>query len=67
MNMGSLGTQNLGGANIISWYPSMTSSKNPMNKTFGLNCAGFCNGRIMIELTNDDRYRKMVMLRELSP
>lgn len=40
------------GINILTYYPSFSAPSEPENKSFGLNCAGFCNGRILISLQN---------------
>ena len=40
------------GINILTWYPSFTSPKDPSNKAYGFNCVGYCNGQILISLGN---------------
>jgi hypothetical protein len=40
------------GLNILTYYPSFTSPAEPENAKYGLNCAGFCNGRILIAVNN---------------
>jgi hypothetical protein len=36
------------GVNILTFYPSFTSLKDPQNAAFGAGCVGICNGRILI-------------------
>jgi hypothetical protein len=40
------------GLNLLTYYPSFTSPADPENAKFGLNCAGVCNGRILICIEN---------------
>ena len=36
------------GIQILTYYPGFSSPAAPQNKEFGLNCVGYCNGRILI-------------------
>jgi len=36
--------------NILTFYPSLTSQRDPANASYGLYCVGFCNGRILISI-----------------
>lgn len=36
------------GIQILTYYPSFGSPAAPQNKTVGLDCVGYCNGRILI-------------------
>lgn len=40
------------GVNILTYYPSFTSLKEPQNAAFGAGCVGICNGRILIGIEN---------------
>lgn len=40
------------GINILTYYPSFTSPREARNARFGLDCAGICNGRILIAIEN---------------
>ena len=40
------------GVNILTYYPSFSSPEDPTNARFGLDCAGICNGRILISVAN---------------
>jgi hypothetical protein len=40
------------GINILTYYPSFSSPNDPNNASFGLACAGICNGRILISIEN---------------
>lgn len=40
------------GLNILTYYPSFTSQEDPTNARFGLDCAGLCNGRILLAIRN---------------
>jgi hypothetical protein len=43
------------GLNILTYYPSFTSPQDPENAKFGLDCAGLCNGRVLIAVKNQAR------------
>jgi hypothetical protein len=43
------------GLNILTYCPSFTSPDDPENPKFGANCAGICNGRILIAVENQVR------------
>jgi hypothetical protein len=36
------------GIQILTYYPGFSSPAAPQNKEFGLNCVGYCNGRILM-------------------
>jgi hypothetical protein len=40
------------GLNLLTYYPTFTSLSTPENKRFGLDCAGICNGRILVSVEN---------------
>lgn len=40
------------GLNILTYYPAFTSPADQANAKFGLDCAGYCNGRILIAVNN---------------
>jgi hypothetical protein len=40
------------GLNLLTYYPSFTSPHAPDNASFGLNCKGDCNGRILVSIEN---------------
>jgi hypothetical protein len=46
----SKGAPRTWGVQILTYYPSLSSPKDPANKNYGLDCAGLCNGRILIEV-----------------
>jgi hypothetical protein len=48
----SKGTARNWGVNILTYYPHFTSPEEPENAEFGLNCAGICNGRVLILVEN---------------
>ncbi|HKU63745.1 MAG TPA: hypothetical protein VJQ06_01680 [Rhizomicrobium sp.] len=39
------------GIQILTYYPSFSSPAAPQNKDFGLDCIGYCNGRILIYIS----------------
>ena len=43
------------GLNILTYYPSFTSPQDPENAKFGLDCAGLCNGQVLIAVNNQAR------------
>lgn len=55
----SVGQQKSWGINILTFYPSLTSPKDPANAPYGLQCVGFCNGRILISI----EYRPSILSR----
>jgi len=55
----SVGQQKSWGTNILTFYPSLTSPKDPANAPYGLQCVGFCNGRILISI----EYRPSILTR----
>jgi hypothetical protein len=40
------------GLNLLTYYPTFTSPQAPENASFGLNCRGDCNGRILVAINN---------------
>ena len=40
------------GLNLLTYYPTFTSPQAPENASFGLNCKGDCNGRILVAIEN---------------
>jgi hypothetical protein len=38
--------------NVLTYYPSFLNPKAPENRAFGLDCSGYCNGRILIAISN---------------
>lgn len=40
------------GVNLLTYYPTFTSTKDPENAHFGLECIGICNGRILVSVAN---------------
>ncbi len=40
------------GLNLLTYYPTFTSPQAPENTSFGLNCKGDCNGRILVAIEN---------------
>lgn len=40
------------GVNLLTYYPTFTSTKDPENAHFGLECIGVCNGRILVSVAN---------------
>ncbi len=36
------------GANFFTYYPRFSSPGDPQNSSFGMDCAGYCNGRISV-------------------
>jgi hypothetical protein len=59
----SVGAQKSLGLNILTFYPSLTSVRDPANAAYGLHCAGFCNGRILISI----EYHPSLLTRHLGP
>ncbi|MGO9171456.1 MAG: hypothetical protein ACLP7P_05780 [Rhodomicrobium sp.] len=45
------------GLNLLTYYPGFTSPREPENAKFGLSCAGYCNGRILITIENGSSFR----------
>ena len=43
------------GASLMTYYPSFTSPRDPENANYGLNCVGYCNGRIHVSIENVGR------------
>ncbi len=39
------------GIQILTYYPGFSNPAAPQNREFGLDCAGYCNGRIMIYIS----------------
>jgi len=52
---GSRGVSRAWGVNILTYYPGFSSSNDPENAGAGLNCAGYCNGRILVSIENRAR------------
>lgn len=40
------------GVNLLTYYPTFSSPSGPENASFGLRCAGICNGRVLISVQN---------------
>ena len=40
------------GVNLLTYYPTFSSPKDPANADFGLRCVGICNGRVLISVGN---------------
>ena len=40
------------GLNVLTYYPSFTSPRAPENVSFGLDCRGDCNGRMLVSIEN---------------
>lgn len=38
------------GLNLLTYYPSFTSPRAPQNASFGLDCKGDCNGRMLVSI-----------------
>ena len=43
------------GIQILTYYPGFSSPAAPQNKDFGLDCIGYCNGRILIYISYNPR------------
>ncbi len=41
--------------NLLTYYPGFTSPQDPENAKFGLSCAGFCNGQMLVHIENRGR------------
>ena len=52
------------GLNLLTYYPGFASPLEPQNAKFGLSCAGFCNGRILVSIENLGRNFKQVDITE---
>jgi hypothetical protein len=50
------------GINILTYYPSLSSPRDPANASYGLNCVGFCNGRILVAIA----YAPTVLTRHIA-
>jgi hypothetical protein len=48
----SAGQNRSWGINILTYFPSLTSPRDPANASYGLDCVGFCNDRVLVAIAN---------------
>jgi hypothetical protein len=47
------------GIQILTYYPGFSSPAAPQNKSLGLDCIGYCNGRILIYISYSPRIQSV--------